>query len=439
MRFERLVIEAGENTFSLDFHPRLTVVSGVGRVEREGLINELVGALAASRSGVHAEILADNGNRFAIFRPHGGRHRVVDVDASVDVSARFAAADGTIDLLAAAGLDVRTARRRLSVTGADLTTSTRHDEIIRRLAAIDPHTLWALAERVHSTQERLDAEASASGSAPEDAEVVARIEARHEAFEAAQARAERFRRVSFGVGALAALVAVPLAMWVTRSAAMIAVIAAAAVTAVSFVQNQRMERARRDEEAALAEAGARSYLGFHLQRVNGLLASEQARQRLLRAANDNREAIAAWQALAGDVTVEWAVEHRAEIDEAARLRHDVATFAAAPVDDGGDETAALAHTLVARLSEVRRLGPGGESLPLILDDPLAELDQHQKAPLLELLVRSSIQQQIILLTEDPAVAEWARLEAMTGDVTVLEPTPADEREHAGTGDGHVVA
>ena len=44
MRFERLVIEAGDNIFNLDFHNRLTVISGVGRLEREGLISELIGS-----------------------------------------------------------------------------------------------------------------------------------------------------------------------------------------------------------------------------------------------------------------------------------------------------------------------------------------------------------------------------------------------------------
>ena len=54
MRFERLVIEADENTFSLDFHPRLTVISGVGRLEHEGLISELVGSGAVSVADVRA-------------------------------------------------------------------------------------------------------------------------------------------------------------------------------------------------------------------------------------------------------------------------------------------------------------------------------------------------------------------------------------------------
>lgn len=437
MRFERLVIEAGENTFSLAFHPRLTVISGVGRLEREGLVSELVGALSASRAGVHAEIVADNGNRFAVFRPHGARHRVVDVDASVDVSSRFADASGRIDLLAVAGLDVRSAKRHLRLTQSDLTTSTHHDQIVRRLADVDPDALWALAERVHATQQRLDQEAAASGSAPEDAAVVARIEQRHAEFEQAQEKAERSRRISFGVGAVAALLAVPLAMLVGRPAAMVAVMAAAVVTAVSFRQNQQMEKAREAEEEALAEAGAKSYLGFHLQRVNGLLDSELARKRLLQASADHEAAMAEWFATAGDIAVEWAVEHRDEIHAAARLRQDVSAFATGPLaaEEADGDLADLAHALVARLGQVRDIGPGGETMPLVLDDPLTALPGDAKAHLLELLVRSSAYQQVVYLTEDDDVADWARLEAMTGDVMILEPTPEAERDAPGTSVG----
>ena len=109
MRFERLVIEADDSTFALDFHPKLTVISSVGQVEREGLINELVGSLSSSRPGVHAEVVADNGGHFAIFRPRGARPLVVDVDASADVSARFTDAEGEIDLLSVAGMTARDA------------------------------------------------------------------------------------------------------------------------------------------------------------------------------------------------------------------------------------------------------------------------------------------------------------------------------------------
>ena len=56
MRVERLVIEAGENTLTLDLHPRLTVVAGMGRVERESLVGELIGALGGTRPGLHLEV-----------------------------------------------------------------------------------------------------------------------------------------------------------------------------------------------------------------------------------------------------------------------------------------------------------------------------------------------------------------------------------------------
>lgn len=427
MRFDRLVIEADENTFSLEFHPRLTVIGGVGRLEREGLITELIGSLSSSRAGVHAEIVADNGNRFAVFRPFGARARVIDVEASADVSARFADDEGNIDLLSVAGLDTRSAKRQLRLTSTDLTTSTHHDQIIRRLASADPEELWGLANRVKAAQASLDEEADASGSAPEDAAVVARIEERHARFEEAQARAERFRRISFFGGVAAAILAVPSVMWISQTAAMAFVILAAMITALSFVQNQRGERARKAEEAALAEAGAQSYLGFHLQRVNGLLDSQASRQRLLEANAEHEAAMAAWFETAGDLVVEWAEEHRDEIEEAARRVKDVGALSAGPlpIDTENDEVAALAHALMLRLEEVRGIGPAGENLPLVLDDSLNGLDPDLKAPVLEMLVRSSEQQQIVFLTEDADVTDWARVEAITGDLSILEPTAND--------------
>jgi hypothetical protein len=428
MRFDRLVIEADENTFSLEFHPRLTVIGGVGRLEREGLITELVGSLSSSRAGVHAEIVADNGNRFAVFRPFGARARVIDVEASADVSSRFADDDGNIDLLSVAGLDARSTKRRLRLTSTDLTTSTHHDQIIRRLAAVDPDRLWGLADRVTAARQILDEEADASGSAPEDASVVARIEERHAQFEEAQARAEQVRKISFFVGAGAAILAVPSVMWIGQTVAMALVILAAMVTALSFNQHQRMEKARAAEEDALAAAGAQSYLGFHLQRVNGLLDSQASRQRLMQASADHETALTDWFETAGDIVVDWAHEHRDEIEEASRRARDVDALSTGPlpIDTENDEVAALAHALMQKLEEVRGIGPGGENLPLVLDDSLNGIAVELKAPLLEMLVRSSENQQIVFLTEDADVTDWARVEAITGDLSILEPTAADD-------------
>lgn len=421
-----MVIEAGDNTFSLDMHERLTVITGVGPMEREGLVNELVGALSASRPGVHCEILADNGSRFALFRPTAGQHRVVDVDHAIDVTHRFADERGTIDLLGRAGLDVRSTRRRMRVNHQDLATMSQGDEIIRRLAKLDPVELWSTAKRVQITEQRLAEEAEASGSAPEDAAVMQTIEDRHRTFEQAQGRHERVRLMSFVVGAFSALAAVPAAFFLGRIAAMPFVLAAAVVTALSFLQFKRMEAARIAEQEALTRAGAESYLGFHLQRVNGLLDNDTSRHQLMQVADEHRESQALWRALVGDVEVSWVVEHRDDIASAAQLHSDVTSMSQRslrPDEDNASHASDLAHALVARLGDLRNLGPGGESFPLILDDPFTSLDPALKLPLLELLGKASADQQIVFLTEDDDVASWARLEALTGDVLVLEPMP----------------
>jgi uncharacterized protein YhaN len=431
VRYERLVIEADDNTFTLELHPRLTVIAGVGKLEREGLLSELVGALGSTRAGVHAEIVADNDSRYAIFRPTGSRHRVVSIDTATDVSERFRNQDGEIDLLARAGLDMRTAKRRMRLTSADLTAETQTDQVLRRLALLEPAELWSAAERVRITEDHLQAEAEATGSQPEDAEVVQRIEDRHQAFVGAQARHERYRKASFIAGAVAAVSAVPISLVAGEVAAAPLLIIAAIITALSFLEYKRMEQAERDETEALKAAGAQSYLGFHLQRVNGLLASDQHRKRLMRAAEEHRESVAAWRSLVGDVEVAWALEHREEIDAAARVRR-VAGLAGDGGDGEGVETGNFAEALLARLAEVRRLGPGGESFPLILDDPLRELTSAQKPGLLELLVRASAGQQLVYLTEDDEVSAWARLEALTGELAVLEPSQMNERRSTTT-------
>jgi hypothetical protein len=86
-----------------------------------------------------------------------------------------------------------------------------------------------------------------------------------------------------------------------------------------------------------------------------------------------------------------------------------------------ETTADVGHALLARLDEMRLLGAGGETFPVFLDDPFANLPSETKPGLLELLVTASRAQQIIYLTEDADVAEWARLEALTGDLAIVEP------------------
>ncbi len=422
MQFERLVIESGASSVSFDLHPRLTVIAGMSQMERDGLINEFVGALGNSRSGIHLELVAGNGNRFAVFRPSGAPHRVIDVDHRTDVTQQFSDATGSIDLLSRAGLDVRTARKVMRFGSQDLAETTERGAYIQQLARIEQNELWSAAEALVIADRRMEEEADAVGSSVEDAEVIERIERHHEQFERTQVDNEKVRRMTFLAAGFAALLAVPAAALIGTFAVIPLGLVALAAVAVSIVYWQRMEKARSAEEAALADAGAQSYLGFHLQRVNSLLGSDQGRQRLIRAAEEHRQAAQRWHALAGEVDVNWAVANRAEITGAARLRADVQPFLTPEDPSSGDQTAAAAHAVLGRLEQLRSLGPGWESFPALLDEPFQGLDAGTLPAMLELLVRSSEHQQIILLSESATVSEWARVEAMTGAIGVIEPS-----------------
>ena len=72
------------------------------------------------------------------------------------------------------------------------------------------------------------------------------------------------------------------------------------------------------------------------------------------------------------------------------------------------------------------MGPGGESFPVILDDPLHAVPSAVKPELLAVIARASASQQIILLTEDPEIADWARVEAITGELSIIEPAATPE-------------
>ena len=125
--------------------------------------------------------------------------------------------------------------------------------------------------------------------------------------------------------------------------------------------------------------------------------------------------MAEWQQIAGDIPVEWALANREEIQAASRLRREVDALGAlsttAP-DVPEDLTGDLAHVLVTRLAEARSVAD--EGVPLLL----------------ELLGRSAGEPQIVFLTEDEDVASWARLEALTGEVALIEPTPERDEVRA---------
>jgi len=422
VRYERLVIEGGGASYVLDFHPRLTVISGVGQIERDGIVNELVGALGATRAGVHAEIVADGGHQFAIFRPVNAHHRVISVDTACDVSDRFRNSAGEIDILARAGLNPRSARQLVRLGAAELRASGQGDQLIARLAGYDQSELWARAARAIDADNDLRIVADDTGAQPEDAAIVQAVEDHHNAFVAEQRRAERTRRITFGAAAFLALFGLAMAMRQSEMAAGLLIIVASAVAAMSLRHNGRLEGAEAAETAALEAAGAQSYLGFHLQRVDGLLSDDRQRRRLMHAADIAKQARQSFATMVGlDIEPSWAVDHQGDV-EARRAGHRG--------EISGRESS-HAKLLRGRLEGLRSSAAGGESLPMVLDDSFREIAREDRPALLELLVERSREQQIIFLTDDEDIATWARLESLAGDMAIVEPVATNSNRKAG--------
>jgi hypothetical protein len=428
MRFQRLLLEAGASTVTVDLHPRLTVIAGVGELERESLVTELLAGLAGSRPGTHVEVMTDGGRRLGIMHPtRGGRDRVVELETHDDVTVEFSTDDGTVDVLAPYGFTLASAKKRCRMTSDDMLTESAADGAIAALATVDQDRLWAAAQDRRESDDRLKAEVAAAGGDPEDAPLVEEVERRHAAFESAQDRLEYVRHHGIFVGGACVAGAVPAVMlkhWVSVPLLVVAIV----TTLVSIVFRRRMEKARRAERAALEQAGAETYLAFRLQRMNSMFDEGTDRSRLAHAVGAHRDALTRWSHLAGDISVELAFELRDRVVGAHHRLREAGGVVGGASAAAAAEPAELAQALITRLSDLRHAGTGGESLPLLLDEPLQGVPLSVKQWMLELVGRSSGSPQIVYLTDDPDVAAWARMEAVGGELTILEPEPSQEME-----------
>jgi hypothetical protein len=215
-----------------------------------------------------------------------------------------------------------------------------------------------------------------------------------------------------------------MSSWVAFPLLAIAIV----TTLLSIAFRRRMEKARLHERSALDEAGAESYLAFRLQVVKQVVEGHGDRSGLSAVAAEHQEALRAWFEFAPDVPVELAFGVRERVLGAAeRLRSGrYARRDASPADHASAEPAELAQALISRLTELRHISMTGVTLPLLLDEPLDGVEPSVKTWMLELIARSSGRPQVIYLTNDPDVAAWARIEAISGDLSIIEPAPEQE-------------
>ena len=422
VQFNRLVIEEGEATVSLVLHPRLTVVAGLDEAARKGLVAELIGGLGSTRRGVNLELRDDHDRQLAVLRPAEGGHKIVDLGARSDVSEEFRGPDGRLDLLARFGLDLRRANELLHLDREGLAARAHRNDDVVRLAELDQTSLWSAAARVRITDDELQSVATEEADTVADPDVIDRIERRHHQSEQAVLLFRRMQREAALVCG-ATLVGAIAVLTVSTSLAfpLLAIAVAAALFATAL--RTRAAAAERSEASALADAGAGSYLDFMVARVDHMMQGTDTQRRRTAVAEDHRNAAVAWTHIAGDVSVEWALAHHEQIESAARLRRELASLgqisSTAPSLD--DETTDLAQALISHLGKLRSIGTGGESMPLVLDDPFTDVAPSMKLTLVELLARAAGSPQVILVTDQQEVASWARLEALTGDVALVEP------------------
>ena len=433
MRIERLILETSELSYALDFHPRLTVIAGLGGRDRDGLIGELVGALGGGAEGAHLELVSDTGSRFAVLRPLGGSPRIISVDAGLDVTDRFCDGGGGLNLLGDAGLEVATARRVLAIDAAALAAGDDDAPLIRHLATAEQRELWISAEILRSASVRLREENDAYEGRRDDDADLERIEQLREVHVARRDRFERVRRLTAMIAGAAGLITVPglmfLGLWAVVPSAALTVLSALA-TLVTWRLTAASEQA---ESRALAKFGAQSYLGFQLQRVNGLFGSDQARRDLMWAAENHRSAAQRWERVSGGEDLSWVFTRRDRIAAAARVGSEVFGDGSGLLRGTLEHAIGLAENLIERLAGLRSVGLSEENYTAILDEPFVRLDPSAMPSLLELLVRSSEHQQIVLLTEDTDIAEWARVEAMAGTLLLIEPIPTEPEQRPATG------
>ena len=222
--------------------------------------------------------------------------------------------------------DARRERDRFETRLRDLATSKLpepSDPRIIDLATANQAELWQAAADVTETSQALASEQVALGgmsSASPDAQgvdvstldVIARIEETHRVVEDLEALTDQ-RRVPAIAGA--ALLAVTSLIF-APSAPLVALGLLAAACVGAFVGIGRPMRqlvaARKQEAAALVQAGTPSYLVFHIRRVEASM-SPGAHQRLDVVGEAHRVAMAKWREMAGLVSVDGARQIESEV------------------------------------------------------------------------------------------------------------------------------
>ena len=108
-------------------------------------------------------------------------------------------------------------------------------------------------------------------------------------------------------------------------------------------------------------------------------------------------------------------------DRREALARRVDVLATGALEEALLNTAEVQQVLLGRLATARRVGPAGESVPVVFDEPFERIHGGEKWSLLDSLEKLSASVQIVYLTDDVDVLVWARGHASRGSLSLLEP------------------
>lgn len=427
MEVQRLVVEEPERTLTLDFHAGLTVAFHERPAVRARLLDDLVAALGEGRPGLHLELVDHERHNLAVFRPRGGRPRVIDIDAATDVTAQYRSPEGGVDVLGRMGLDRDSVARLIRIGARQLDrlpdTGTDNHRDARRLAGVDQAVLWPAAGRLDRADVALTrAQLALPGCSVADVDAFDRVAAEHGAAEATAARHRPIQRLGWSMATVCLLLGVALLVFdqqVGDNAFTGQVLAGLGLLAalVTVYDGQTVRAARRAERDVVRGAGAETFEQL-VARV-GPMADPRLRRELVRATEERTVAAAAWQKVAGAVSPVWALRHRVAIEALAAQRSQLHRVGAEHLVSDDSTVADSARLLVDRVIELQEVGTSRERLPLLLDEPFAGCSPSDVQRLLATVLRLSAHHQVVLVSGDRYIQAWATEAAATAGVSFV--------------------
>ncbi len=406
MKFQRLVLEDGTASKFVDLHPRLTVIAGLDAADRRVLLTEIRGSLGAHRDGVHLEMVTDSGVALAAFRSADG-HRMIDIDNTTDVTNNFLDPAGRLN--PAFGLGLRD--EGLVIDAASLAARNDDDRTFDLLTGADQEELWGILDRIDETGRAMsEAEAEHLAMAADNTNDELNAEVYDNYFASSEdlPAINKIATIAGGAGLIGAAVL----FFGSISAIGAAVLAVVCLAVVGFYGYPLLRQALAERAAnkALANAGIDNFFNFQLQQVDGMLAQDNYRKKLREATAGHETALADWQALAGELDPQFAIDRRSAITTAAALR------AADPDDD--PTTGFLHPTTPLMLRCIGEVDAEAERVPRVLDAPFSTLDETTRRTLLDALFAASEHRQVVLLAASDDVTGWV-LQHIDGDASVL--------------------